>query len=134
MTTLRTINITLSFIADIVAEILSGRGITVDLQHNADRLGYQHGVRSGYMVSIPGHEVKVPFVDVSIRVVTEYIIQHGESLTNDQRYLGAWLDAGQVYFDVSVNFSDRDTALEMGRRWGQKAIWDVVNCQAIEVE
>ncbi len=42
-------------------------------------------------------------------------------------YLGLWLDtdAGTRWVDLTHHFTDRDKALDYGRRWNQIAIWDI---------
>jgi hypothetical protein len=44
-------------------------------------------------------------------------------LENGQ-YIGLWIDKGLLYIDISVHESHYHTAIEMGRRFNQKAIFD----------
>jgi hypothetical protein len=46
---------------------------------------------------------------------------------NAEGYLGSWLDpdTGNRDIDLTHHFTDRDKAKDYGRRWNQKAIWDI---------
>lgn len=46
---------------------------------------------------------------------------------NTDGYLGIWLDTatGKRWIDRTHHFTDRDRALDYGRRWNQIAIWDI---------
>jgi hypothetical protein len=40
-------------------------------------------------------------------------------------YVGLWVNDGKLYIDLSVQFNDRQVAMNVGREFNQKAIWDV---------
>jgi hypothetical protein len=127
------LNITLEYITKLVAAILSDGGITARLDHLDTTIQADHAPSTGYMVSLPGFEKVVPLHSFSILHLSRYILTYGHHIVKPNRYLGAWVDDGKVYLDVSVNFSDRSTALAQGATWGQLAVWDVVNSTSIEV-
>jgi hypothetical protein len=49
------------------------------------------------------------------------------------QYIGIWTDAetSLVHYDITEHVSDFSKALELARRYNQKAIWDIANNKAI---
>lgn len=84
---------------------------------------------SGYMVSLPGREERIP--------VGLYTAQHAVDYAARNyikgAYLGAWLnpDDGHVYLDVSNCIGSRAEAEMFGRLRSQLAIYDVAKGEAI---
>lgn len=48
-------------------------------------------------------------------------------------YLGAWVNDGEVYIDLSANILDLNEAIEAGRKYNQQAIWDVKEGKTIKI-
>jgi hypothetical protein len=89
---------------------------------------------SGFMVSIPGHEARVPvdeFDNTDVAAYRAAITQRG--LARPNYFVGAWLNDGYVYLDVSVNVRDLFDAVSLGNRFHQLAIYDVVLSQSLDL-
>jgi len=95
----------------------------------------------GYYVSLPGHEKKMDIIE------DEYIFQaylerhiararhHNKNAQGDEVCVGLWLnDAGQIVFDLTMLFKDKDYALEAGRQFEQDAIFDIANNSVITLK
>ena len=93
---------------------------------------------TGFMVARKGMGAIVDakdFYDPSKgkQILSDYMKKHKSELSTGQDYLGIWhnKDDGKVYFDVSANIQDRNTAIDMGQKNDQISIWDVVNFEEI---
>lgn len=93
---------------------------------------------TGFMVARKGMGAIVEakdFFDPSKgkQILSDYMKKHKSELATGKDYLGIWhnKDDGKVYFDVSANIGDRETAIEMGQANDQISIWDVVNFEEI---
>lgn len=95
----------------------------------------------GFYVSLPGHEKKMPITE------DEYIFEaylerhiararhHNKNAQGDDVHVGMWLnDIGEIVFDLTMLFKDRDYALEAGRQFEQDAIFDIANNQVISLK
>lgn len=102
-----------------------------ELADRAQRDGFTVRVPSGevpttgYMVAFDGHEERVPAVLLCAESVAGYVARHWDALTQENAYLGAWLEAGVVYLDVSEWVPTRDMAVRLGLERNQLAVWDV---------
>lgn len=89
---------------------------------------------SGYMVSLQGHEeilTEEQFQQTSVNF-SDYIERKErllESISN--LYVGVWYNKGNYYLDLSENIADKETAIRLGIRREQKAIWDIVEQEEI---
>lgn len=84
-------------------------------------------VTSGYGVSLPGHEQRIALQVGWIGVreaVAEYAASKRSLLAQPGRYLGAWIDDGIVYLDITEVHSELATATRLGWERNQLAIWD----------
>jgi len=85
---------------------------------------------SGYMVSVPEYEKVGDWRNLSWLqyMETQYNIINTAAAKGENFCFGAWLDKNsQVYFDLSENIPNLETAIEVGRLRGQIAIWDCKN-------
>ena len=59
-----------------------------------------------------------------------------ENLINKHKdvNLGFWIDNDILYVDISENIKDLETALELGKKYNQKAIWDNTNNTEITIQ
>jgi len=93
-------------------------------------------VTTGYGVSLPGHEVRHP-LRVGWLGIREDIARYAESkraeLAVPGRYLGAWLDDGILYLDVTEVHAERATAERLGYDRNQLAIWDFARSEEIRM-
>lgn len=83
---------------------------------------------SGYMVSLRDNEEIIPCHEVNSDTIPGYLARH--SLPNDA-YLGGWIDADNVYLDISVNIPNIEDALNLARDNSQLAIYDLSNGESI---
>ena len=93
---------------------------------------------SGYMVSIVDGPVfdcpvNVNVLDVAAFIRKQSIIEFNGS---KDHYYGVWTDekTRNIHFDLSLNIPDRNTAIDLGKRYNQIAIWDVENCKEIRLK
>ena len=55
------------------------------------------------------------------------------TLSSPGVYLGAWINDGKVYLDVTRHFYSREVALSHGALNNQLAIWDIANSEELPV-
>lgn len=82
----------------------------------------------GFMVSLQGYERKCRTEEETEEAITENmeIIQG-----LDGAYLGAWIDEGVIYIDVSVLVENKEDAMQLGKINNQLAIFDIENNESI---
>ena len=84
--------------------------------------------KSGYMVSLQGYERKCKTDEETEKAINENMeIIRGL----DNAYLGAWIDEGITYIDISVLVENKSDALELGKVNNQLAIYDIQNNESI---
>ena len=104
---------------EFVAAIIENGGATYNLANGGT-------VDKGYMVSKKGFEMKFqPEVDVT-QAVCQFIKEFGFELYEVENFMGAWIDEGILYLDISNNIADRRKAIKEGYKNEQLAIFDVV--------
>ena len=104
---------------EFVASIIENGGATYNLANGGT-------VDKGYMVSKKGFEMKFqPEVDVT-QAVCQFIKEFGFELYEVENFMGAWIDEGILYLDISNNFAKRSDAIREGYKNEQLAIFDVV--------
>jgi len=94
---------------------------------------------SGYMTAIDNTtEFKKPQADITIDDLLDYAVTHYDRLTEDDMYMGGWVEEeGGVpwaYIDISKNIQDLEECMQVARETHQIAIYDVVNEVSIYVE
>lgn len=62
--------------------------------------------RSGFMVSVPGHEVVHPLPDVTPEVIESYTTSRRAVFEEGRRHLGGWANKGKGYLDASIRHPD----------------------------
>jgi len=109
---------------EFVAAIIENGGATYNLAMGDT-------AHSGYMVSKKGFEMKfLPETDVK-QAVIRFMEAHGFELYEVENFIGAWIDNGVLYMDISNNFEKRSEAIREGYRNEQIAIYDVVAKESI---
>lgn len=86
-----------------------------------------HVPTKGYMVGGVSWTMVVSPELVDHYTILDFLSAHKAVLSWDNYYVGWWEHKGRIYFDVSQNISDRDSATEMGKLRGEIAIWDLDN-------
>lgn len=79
---------------------------------------------TGYMVSRKGYEQTAPQGCDLVAFGRNYFLLHAEQLADPTAYMGCWYNGGRFVFDISDNLQLLDTAIELGMRNDQEAIWD----------
>lgn len=103
-------------------EIIKNGGATLDKNGNNIKKS------NGFMVSIIGYEYTTKNEQDAQKKVLEYM----EILKNDNNlYVGIWLENGIIYVDLSLWFLEKDTALEIGKKNRQLAIYDLKENKSI---
>ena len=85
---------------------------------------------TGYVVSVPGAEARTNDIPSDLEFAAWYIgraeaILRKYAAKGLRAFLGAWQDGKHSYLDVSVIVPDRATAMNLGREYGQVAIFDL---------
>jgi hypothetical protein len=104
--------------AAILAEVADTGGATYSAYHDTPT--------TGYMVSIPGHEVTTPISDFTADTIAQYVGNLFDSESNAfmaTLYLGIWVDADTVYLDISQHIQDLDEAILVADLHNQLAIY-----------
>jgi hypothetical protein len=87
----------------------------------------------GYFVALQGLTDKTPvqkFSDLHILFFADKVSDLID-WTDPNFFIGGWLNKGTVYLDVSELVLDRETAIRLGQKRNQIAIWDIANCEEI---
>lgn len=118
--------------------MLSGRQFrefTNNVRSTGDTVHVGTGERpqTGYMVALPGREVRHPLGKFDLPDVTKYVAHHASELDAPDQYLGGWAQHGQAYLDVSRRYADEDTALVEGWKGNQEAIHRNADHEDIDV-
>jgi hypothetical protein len=93
---------------------------------------------SGYMVSLAGYEQKIPYQSILPSEIIGYIrknVPNAHRLNVSNLHIGTWynVEDGFTYVDLSINVSDKGTALQIARTNKQLAIYDVAKRETIAV-
>lgn len=101
----------------VVNEVTLNNGVTYNLNTNEINPDY------GYMVAVPGHEVKSSYFDKAL--LKTYVLANAKVLCRDGHYLGVWQEPDGMYcIDVSRLLENREQAILAGKQARQQAIWD----------
>lgn len=90
---------------------------------------------NGYMVSIKGHELKIPYNTEGLQYeIAQYIKTKADILISglsENKFIGAWLNDGYLFLDVSIKVDTLNEAIQLGRENNQLAIFDCSNGKEI---
>ena len=78
-----------------------------------------------YIVSYPDGGLVVDADSVDAFLIRWFVNKHRPYIT------GGWAHEGKYYLDKCFAVKDKETALYLGKRWGQTAIWDANTGQNI---
>ena len=92
-------------------------------------------IKKGYLVSVPSRYTKVLTTDTDYATILKAMEDIATEINVDGlgAYVGLWVDQGKLYIDLSIQFNDKGVAINIGREFKQKAIWDVALDKAIEL-
>lgn len=110
---------------DLLHKIVNNRGFSYNQSFESPK--------SGFMVALDGYETIVPISVLSDDLASE-IFQTLASKLQSNQFVGAWVDNDKVYFDVSENVDNRDTAIELARERNQLGIFALDTFETIKVK
>ena len=84
----------------------------------------EYNPADGYMVSLLGYEVVVDLNNFNHTIVDKYIKDNIEQLTDENNFIGIWIDRDEVYIDISTKMHNLKRACYVGIINDQKAIYD----------
>lgn len=109
-------------IKNIIEEIKENKGGTYNKEYKTI------DAKQGFMVSLQGYEKKCRTDEETEKAIMENMeIVRGL----DNAYLGAWIDEGITYIDISVLVENKEDAIELGKVNNQLAIYDIQNNESI---
>lgn len=83
---------------------------------------------TGYMVSLPDYEAKVPVDAFNPGELATYVMITAEVVADrDDLFYGAWIDGGYVYLDISQHIASKQEALIAADLHDQLAIYDLTD-------
>lgn len=88
---------------------------------------------SGFMYSVQNCELQIGLANITDELVAQFIAENEHILTQNGMYLGAWVNDGVVYLDVSRNVNTYFEAVHQGMNNRQLAIYDVVNGVSVDI-
>uniref|UniRef100_A0A6H1ZS43 RelA/SpoT domain-containing protein n=1 Tax=viral metagenome TaxID=1070528 RepID=A0A6H1ZS43_9ZZZZ len=112
----------------IVAKINEG-GITYDMLKKVPRAN-----EPLFSVSIYPENTKL--IDVGklkTQDIYEFVRKNRKMLDKPNHFLGGWLDteSGKIFLDVSVSVKDKSKAIQLGKEFNQKSVYDLMNFKEI---
>lgn len=88
----------------------------------------------GYALSIyKDREAQIPVNEFNPNELRNFVNENSDLLSNEGHFIGAWVDNGIVYLDISVKIRVQKDAIKMARANKQLAIFDLLNLKTIEV-
>lgn len=109
-------------IKKIIEEIKENNGGTYNKEYKTIN------AKQGYMVSLQGYEKKCK----TEQEIEKAIMENMEIIKGlDNAYLGAWIDEGITYIDISVLVDNKEDAMQLGKVNNQLAIYDIQNNESI---
>jgi len=88
---------------------------------------------NGYFVSLPNRELQINRNAFSTSVLADFINNNIDLLSNENNFVGGWIENDVVYLDVSEQITDKRTALNLGVQRNQLAIYDANNDKVINL-
>jgi hypothetical protein len=85
----------------------------------------------GYAVATIGNEKRFTANRLNLFNLAELIKEYRKKLTSDNLMIGAWLDGGKVFFDISEIVQDKDQAIQLGKERKQLAIFNFSDFSSI---
>jgi hypothetical protein len=89
----------------------------------------------GYFVSLSGRSLVIPsdLDETSLPNLSTYIKVNSSLLGENDKYLGSWINEGEIILDVTKHFSDLETALHFGMSNEQLSIYDIARSKCIDI-
>ena len=91
---------------------------------------YNETPEVGYMVSFD-KDAEAKYGDLTPNIIEDYFYRHHEALRDRDVFVGAWLNDGVWYLDLSLNTASFEEAHVIGKIAKQKAIYNLDTQQGI---
>lgn len=85
----------------------------------------------GFFVSVPNREQQT--TNLTANLLADFVNNNIDLLSNENYFLGGWVENGVVYLDVSEQIFDKRIALTQGINRNQLAIYDASNSSVINL-
>lgn len=85
----------------------------------------------GFFVSVPNREQQT--TNLTANLLADFVNNNIDLLSNENYFLGGWVENSIVYLDVSEQIFDKRTALTQGINRNQLAIFDASNSSVINL-
>ncbi len=116
-------------------EIKTNGGVSYSLFYGDIVAKVQNSGKAGFAVSIfKDREIKLPIADLSTQIIKNYCLENSDLFADKDNFLGAWVEAGLVYLDISKLETSKQRALKLAKDNGQLAIFDLTNLETINVQ
>lgn len=97
--------------------------------------GQGHIPTSGFAVALPNHETHFPISKLNAHRIATHRAQSWASFKDiPNAHWGGWLDGDEVYLDVSIVVDSLEEAVELGRRYNQKALFNFDHFEEIRLD
>lgn len=117
-------------------ELMTNNGFSLD--------AFGRGPSAGFMVSLPNQETIIPLASIEnwngllAMLICQAPLHLARSSSGGESfggvYWGGWIDGDLLYLDLSVNVNSRERAEYLGRKWNQKAVWNVADRCSIRLD
>ena len=91
----------------------------------------------GYAVSLAGFETITPLEGLSatnfVNLANDLVRKVDGLADPSTHFIGAWIEDGNLYIDLSVRVEDKERALVKAANADQLAIWDFANGESVTV-
>jgi len=85
----------------------------------------------GYFVALKRQELKVKYNNPINEIVQKYVLKNSIDLSDNNTFVGSWIEDGLLYLDVVVMLEDKEEAIKLGQQNEQLAIYDASTKQVI---
>ncbi len=88
----------------------------------------------GYAVSLAGYESRLPIHLLTDPLLESVLVAYAQRAEQTGALIGAWLDDGLAYFDLSEVVHSREYALSLARLRNQRAVYDFAAAASIYLD
>jgi hypothetical protein len=111
---------------NLFAQITRNGGATISLEGSEPT--------SGYAVAVAPHRCSItPLFCSDASTLVSWISNNLEFLSRSDHYVGAWLDSGELYLDITVVLDSLSAALALAAEKEQLAIFDLATLEEIRL-
>lgn len=116
-------------VKELIEKALKNGGFTIDKNRKAPKC------KSGYVVSDFGREKTYLLNDKSdmVKLEKDIIVYFDYIQNEDGANVGAWIEDGVLFLDISRIYQNKKEALKVGKKNRQLAIYDIKNDKSINI-